>query len=93
MNVDLAHLVLGIEVHLRTMELATLDGFGRPWSVVPLVIISRVLLIMISRRWRGKTWVNRCTVCRIIVVVLLAICHCSVVIFCGCEEAIVYVAK
>jgi hypothetical protein len=75
MDVDLTHLVLGIEVHLRTMELATLDGFGRSWSVVPLVIISRVLLIMNSRRRWGKIWVNWCTVCRIIVGILLAVCH------------------
>lgn len=50
MDVGLTHFVLGIEVHLRTMELATLDGFGRARSVVPLAIVGRVLLVMIGRR-------------------------------------------
>jgi len=72
-DVDLAHLVLAIEVHLRTMELATLDGFGRP--LVPLVIIVVVLLVVIGRRRRGKTWRDPWAVGWMGVVILRVVSH------------------
>lgn len=81
-DVDLAHLVLGVEVHLRTMELATLDGFG-----IPLVIIVIVVLVVISRRRGGKTWRYPWVVGSVGVRILRAVGHSSLDV-CETEQAI-----